>query len=286
MPDTLSGNSPNDCGAIKQRNAADPRNAVELKAIVTWLDEQLDLRAFPDESVNGLQVEGGQLVRTIGAAVDSGESVILQAAEKGVDLLLVHHGLLWGQNEPICGAFGRKVGVLIKNSMSLYAAHLPLDGHIQFGNNAIIAQMLELGSTRPALKYRGANIGIVGTNSAKLDREQIAARLASLGGYGPGTESNHGGVLVLPFGPAVPQNIAVLSGSGCSAIGEAAKEGFDTLVTGEPKQSAYHHSREAGINLICAGHYATETVGVAELARIVADRFKIGQIFLDCPTGI
>ena len=110
----------------------------------------------------------------------------------------------------------------------------------------------------------------------------MAERLKPLGGYGPGQHE----VLILPFGPDVPQQTAVLTGAGCSAIADAAAEGFDTLITGEPRQNAYHQCKELGINLICAGHYATETVGVRALSQIVAGRFKIGQIFLDHPTGI
>ncbi len=256
--------------------------AVPLSEITSYLDQRLNLAAFPDESLNGVQVEGSPVVSKVGAAVDAGESVIEDAANNKVDLLLVHHGLFWGKAEPIRGALGRKVSLLIRNGISLYAAHLPLDAHPDFGNNAILARVLELKDLRPAIKYRGAQIGLVGTNSANFNLSDMVNCLSALGGYGPGAP----GVLSLPFGPEIPQHVAVLTGSGCTAIAEAAAEGFDTLITGEPKQSAYHQCREAKINLICAGHYATETVGVRRLANILADHFKIGQIFLDCPTGI
>lgn len=259
-----------------------PPDGTPLSQISAWLDQLLNISAFSDSSLNGVQVEASTVVRTIGAAVDAGESVILDAVEKGVDLLIVHHGLFWDQLEAVRGPLGRKIGALIKGEVSLYAAHLPLDAHMEFGNGILIARQIGLGSVRSAMNYRGSNVGVVGENSLGLKRNEIAQRLKTLGGYGPAEQD----VLVLPFGPEVPRQIGVITGSGCSAIADAAKEGFDTLVTGEPRQSAYHECREAGINLICAGHYATETVGVRELARITAENFGIKQIFLDCPTGI
>ena len=257
-------------------------NEINLSDVVDFLDTTLNIGAFADDSQNGLQVETSLTVKKIGAAVDAGESVILDAVKNGVDFLIVHHGLLWSKQLQIRGPFGRKIGALFSHGVNLYAAHLPLDAHLQYGNNAILARMLDLTDLRPALQYRGSDIGIIGINTGGVTLNQAAERLKTLGGYGPREQ----GVLVLPFGPEVPQRVAVLTGSGCSAVEEAQSAGFDTLITGEPQQSVFHKCKELGVNLICAGHYSTETVGVRELARVVAERFKIGQIFLDCPTMI
>jgi len=57
------------------------------------------------------------------------------------------------------------------------------------------------------------------------------------------------------------------------------------LVTGEGKQQAYHEAREAGIHVVLAGHYATETFGVRALQEEF-EAWGLETTFVDCPTGI
>ena len=45
-------------------------------------------------------------------------------------------------------------------------------------------------------------------------------------------------------------------------------------------------ARELGINLLYAGHYATETFGVKRLAAELAQRFELDWEFVDHPTGL
>jgi dinuclear metal center YbgI/SA1388 family protein len=59
----------------------------------------------------------------------------------------------------------------------------------------------------------------------------------------------------------MPHKIAVCGGSADeSLITKAAHAGADTLVTGEMKHNLYYTALEAGINIVEAGHFATETV--------------------------
>ena len=90
---------------------------------------------------------------------------------------------------------------------------------------------------------------------------------------------------MLPFGPASVRRVAIVSGAGASLVEAAARAGCDTMLTGESSHSAVHPAREAGINLIFAGHYATETVGLEALQRHVRERFGIATKFLSAPTG-
>jgi putative NIF3 family GTP cyclohydrolase 1 type 2 len=68
-------------------------------------------------------------------------------------------------------------------------------------------------------------------------------------------------------------------------VEDADRMGCDTLVTGETSHSAYHVAREVGINVIYAGHYATETIGLEALSRHLAKTFDIGTRFIKAPTG-
>ena len=81
--------------------------------------------------------------------------------------------------------------------------------------------------------------------------------------------------------------VAVVSG-GCAetVLLQAAEAGADLVLTGEFKHQLYHLARELGMNVIAAGHYATETVGVKAVMEKVASEFGIETEFADCPTGL
>ena len=98
---------------------------MELKELVDYLDRYLETSAFSDASANGLQVEGSGPVKRVGLAVDACLASILLAAEKGCDLLIVHHGLLWGEEIRLSGPTYRRVRALIQADIALYALTSP-----------------------------------------------------------------------------------------------------------------------------------------------------------------
>lgn len=246
--------------------------------IIRYLDDRYDIGSFRDYSNNGLQVEGREECNVIGAAVDAGSAVIERAIERKVDLLLVHHGVFWGKAVPVVGAFRNKLKLLFDSGMSLYAIHLPLDAHPEDGNNVLLANALGLRSVQLAFPHEGRDIGLIADNPGGKSIEELNDTCRQFAGSGP--------VLTLPFGPKIPQRIAVVTGAGADAIFRASEYSFDTLVTGEPKQAAYHYAQEHGLNLIAAGHYATETFGVRRVVERVQEAFGVTTVFVDHPTGI
>lgn len=250
-----------------------------LTQITDFLDRELSIADFPDSSLNGLQFEGTQDVKVIGAAVDAGHSVFTAAAQAKVDFLIVHHGLFWETPFCITGEMKEKFSTLFRSNINLYAAHLPLDAHPQYGNNFSLARMLFLESLKPCFAYRSKNIGCMGNNDKKQTLQDMTKTLKQLPGANPQ-------MLMLNFGPAVPEVVGILSGSGADVLATCKKQGIDTLITGEPRQFAYHVAKEQKLNAIFAGHYATETLGVQELAKAVAKNFDLKWLFLDEPTGI
>ncbi len=250
-----------------------------LKEIVEYLNRELKIHEFPDASLNGLQVEGSGEVSKVALSVDSGLSVIQKSASAGADLLIVHHGLFWEKSQALIGPLGESVRSLFAHELSLYAVHLPLDAHAEWGNNFVLGKYLGLESLRPAIPYKSVNIGCVGENPANVSVSEMRARLLKLPGVNPN-------FLTLEFGPATPKRVCVVTGSGADALMHAASDGFDTLITGEPRQFAYHYARENSLNVIFAGHYATETVGVRELGLALAMQFGVSTEFINEPTGI
>ena len=53
-----------------------------------------------------------------------------------------------------------------------------------------------------------------------------------------------------------------------------------------PRRRVLGQADEAGLVIIYAGHYATETLGVQALARTLAERWELPWSFLPAPTGL
>lgn len=257
-------------------------SAVALTAIVEYLDQYLRLREVPDEpnAVNGLQVENrsGRVGRIV-AAVDASMTTIsgVGSSEDRPALLLVHHGLFWDGNLPLAGRRYRRVRGLFEQDCALYAAHIPLDVHPEVGNNAVLASGLGLGAPAPFDSYRGIPIGVQGLLDPPVDRDALLARVEQLLGAR---------ARLIPGGPARCSRLGIISGGAGGRVGAAREAGLDTFLTGEGAHHTYFDAMELGINVIHAGHYATETVGVKALASHLSDRFGLPWAFHDHPTGM
>jgi len=250
----------------------------ELSTIIRYLDDLLTPQAFTDSAYNGLQVEGSATVSKVAVAVDCGASIIEQALAAQADLLIVHHGLLWGHEQPLVGGFGAKIRRLLGAGCSVYGSHLPLDAHAEVGNNVLLAQHFGLTVDGTFALVDGKPIGVRGYTPTPQSLEDYVNKARTLVGFGP-----H---LSLPFGSSQISRVGIVSGSGSSAIAEAAALGLDLLISGEPKQAAYHGCKELHLNALFAGHYATETVGVRALGDLLHSKFGVPTVFIDEPTGI
>jgi dinuclear metal center YbgI/SA1388 family protein len=250
---------------------------IPLKKLAAFLDQELRLGEFPkDESANGLQVEGRALIRRIGLAVDACEYVFTKAAEKKIDFLIVHHGLIWGGIKAIQGVMKKRIKALLDADISLYACHLPLDWHPEHGNNARLLKALSIKVRGEFGEYHGKRIGYWGMLPKELSLKSFTGRV-------DGTLNTR--AMSIGFGKKV-QNIGVVSGGGWSAIYDAEKLGIDTLLVGEPSHSAYTLAEEMKVNLVFAGHYATETLGVRAVGAMLKKKLGISAEFIDHPTGL
>ncbi|HKR56028.1 MAG TPA: Nif3-like dinuclear metal center hexameric protein, partial [Gemmatimonadales bacterium] len=82
------------------------------------------------------------------------------------------------------------------------------------------------------------------------------------------------------------KRVGIVTGAGGSLIGQAAAQGLDTFLTGEGVHHSFFDAEELKVNVIYAGHYATETVGVRALADHLSSKFGVSAVFLDHPTGM
>ena len=190
------------------------------------------------------------------------------AIAAGVDFLIVHHGLYWDMPRPLSGAAYTRVATLIRGNCALYSNHLPLDGHPEIGNNALLAKQLGLRRRQPFLVRDGEAIGCVA--DSRLSRTALRQRLESL----------YPRVVAIECGPARPRRIAFCSGAGNSAVPELGPAGADTLVTGELREEWFNRAQEEALNLYCCGHYATEVHAVQALAAELAKKFRLPWEFI------
>ena len=246
------------------------------------LDDLLDTAAYADldASANGLQVgrRDGEVER-VALAVDAATATVGAAREAGADLLLTHHGLVWDSLERVTGRDYDRVAGLVEGDLGLYVSHLPLDGHQELGNAAGVGDVLGLAEREPfgtmGPEYIGQRGRLAEPATVGALQERLEAALDTAGGD----------VRVLDFGPEAVEDVAIVTGSGVDWLDEAVESGADVLVTGEGKQFAYHEAREAGVHVVLAGHYATETFGV----RALADRLEewgLETTYVDHPTGL
>lgn len=245
----------------------------ELKDIVRFLNDKLDVSKIEDDSQNGLQVEGVQDVKKIVLGVDASMELFEKARSTGANLIIVHHGIFWaGKDCRAVGIMAKRLKYLLEHGISLYASHLPLDMHNDVGNNAQMASLLGLKKTRPFA------IGVIGELEKEISIDSCISKIESAVGKTLRKDL---------FGKKGVKRIAVVSGGGASYAEDAAKEGVDLFLTGETKHSAANDAKELKMNVVYAGHYETEKFGVIALGKLLENRFKgLKAEFISCPTGL
>lgn len=244
------------------------------KELDAYLTDYLNVKAFDDDSLNGLQVEGRDEVRRLAVAVSACAEVFRKAEATGADAVLVHHGLFWKGHwpSPVTGVLANRLRLLLEPGCSLFAYHLPLDAHPEVGNNAVAARALGLRALEPFCEYHGTPIGYAGHFPEPLAPADFVDRLESY--YG------HPAHLVAA-GPRVISSVGVVSGGAAREAQAAVDRGLDAYVTGEAGEPVTYLCREAGLTFAALGHYATERVGVQALAQHLGTQFGLETLFID-----
>lgn len=253
---------------------------MKLDELDAWCRSFLEISAFEkiDDSLNGVQVDrGAEPIQRVAFAVDACAETIRRAAEENAQVLFVHHGLFWGGPARIQGVLAQRIRFLFKRNIALYACHLPLDAHPEYGNNAVLARMLMLSDVEPFGLYHGMKLGFKGRLDPPIRLEEAVRRVLPDGNRPIG---------LLPFGPDEIRSAAVVSGGAPMEALQAAEEGLDLYVTGEASHSIYHSAQEEGIHVLSAGHYATEVWGVKAVAEKLARETGVETVFIDVPTGL
>lgn len=229
-----------------------------------------------DYGYNGIQVENTGAITKVAFCVDASLESIKATIEVGANLLVVHHGFFWGRELPINGSHYERIKLMIENNVGLIAYHLPLDGHPEYGNNAQILSTLGAVNVERYGSYKGFDIGCIGELPEAKSVAEIATALAV-----PAESCK-----ILNFRGDAVRRVGVVSGGGGSHFSQFVERGVDLFITGDSEHVMYHQAKEAGVDVLFAGHYYTETFGVKALQRFVDESFGLESCFLDIPTGL
>jgi len=238
--------------------------------IEAYLHTLLEVDRFEDYGPNGLQVEGRAELRRIVSGVTASLALIDAAIADGADVIIVHHGLFWrGQDGRLVGWLGERVRRLMAQGVNLFAFHLPLDAHPEFGNNAQLGLRLGL---RADARFGKQDLGFAAPAADNTELPALAARLqAALDGRAP---------LVLPGDGRALKRIGWCTGGAQGYFEAAIAAGVDAFVTGEVSEPQAHLARETGVAFLACGHHASECFGAPALAAHVAERFGLEHRFI------
>lgn len=251
-----------------------------VKDMYDLLDRKAPFRTQMDFDNAGFLVgRGDRDVTRVLVALDITPAVIEEAADKGCQLILAHHPVIWGKLGQVTdeSTTGRNVLSLIEKGIASICAHTNLDA-AEGGVNTQLAHRVGLTDTVPLEEMgedaegRPYGIGRVGRlPDGPLPLAAFAQRVKE--------NLNLGGLRGLDAGRPV-EKVAVGGGACGSMLPLVQAMGCDTFLTSDLKHDLYLEARALGINLLDAGHYSTEAVVCPVLVEWVQTAFPTVEVFL------
>lgn len=201
-------------------------------------------------------------------ALDITPDVIQEAIERQVQLIISHHPLIWGSLKSVTDvAGGEKLLRLAENGFAVISMHTNLD-IAQGGVNDVLIRLLDAEPTEALDSSGCGRVGRLAEPVPLMDFLHLCkGRL------------NTKGLRYYDAGRPV-EKLAVLGGSGGSALEDAFYKGCDTFVTADIKYSQFLKAKELGINLIDGDHFCTENPVIPELAKKLRTAFKNVEFYV------
>lgn len=245
---------------------------VEREDLSQYLAQALDITRFRDYCPNGLQVEGRPRIGRLVTGVTASRALIEAAIEAKADAILVHHGYFWrGEDPRVVATKHARLKLLLGNDINLFAYHLPLDSHAQWGNNVQLANQLGL---VPDGRFGENDIGWLGT--AQESSVRTVAELAAVVEARLGRKP-----MVIGDPQQTVGRIAWCTGAAQNMLGDAIAAGASVYLSGEVSEPTVHLVRESGVAYLACGHHATERYGVQAVGAHLSERFGIAHQFID-----
>lgn len=251
-------------------------NIFELEKI---LNDKLEAYKIKDYAPNGLQIEGKHEIKKIITGVTASQRLIDCAIEKGADLILVHHGYFWrNEDMRIINMKYRRIASLIKNDINLMGYHLPVDMAPSIGNNARLGQLLEIEDVQGLDPFEVNPLILKGRLKTPISGGEFAKVIEKALDREP--------LHIAPESDKLISTIAWCSGGAQDYIDKAAEFGVDAYLSGEISERTTHSARELDIHYYAAGHHATERYGIEALGEWLAAEYHLDVEFIDCDNPV
>ncbi len=245
---------------------------IERKKLLAAFDTLLQPERFKDYGPNGLQVEGRNEIKKIVSGVTASLALIEAAVAAQADAIFVHHGLFWrGHDGRITGWLRQRLALLLRHNINLFAYHLPLDAHAEFGNNAQFGAVLGFVAQD---RFGEQQLGWLGaaTPQVMANPQSLASHIENVLGRP---------VTLVAAKPGAMQRVAWCTGGAQSYFEEAIAAGADVFITGEISEPQAHYARECGVSFIACGHHASERYGAQAVAAHIAAELGLEHVAID-----
>ncbi len=191
--------------------------------------------------------DGSAEIYRVLIALDVTEEIVDYAIERGFDLIVSHHPLIF---KPISSLdeenhISRKLIKLVCSGISVFSFHTRAD-KLAGGVNDRLADILGI---REALPFGEGELGRIGNIDEPMELQDFAYRVKQLCGSD---------IIRYSDGFSDVYRVALVGGDGKGYVKSAIEAGADTYISGRIGYNVMEEAAEMGINLIEAGHYFTE----------------------------
>ena len=259
--------------------------SISIQDLTQFCDDYLSAGSFKDYAPNGLQVDGGRPVQRIVTGVTACEALIDAAIAAHADTIMVHHGYFWkGESATITGMKGRRIRKLMQHGISMIGYHLPLDAHPVVGNNAKLAEVLNMTITGALYPNESHPVGNIATCTPQT-ADSLIAQITKALGRTPLHISAHyhqaDSTTNKKTDEKLIERVGICTGGAQDMLEQAANMGCDAFISGEISERTTHIARELGIDYFACGHHATERGGIQALGEVIAQKFDLPVTFID-----
>lgn len=227
---------------------------MKIREIIDALEDFAPLALQDGFDNAGLQIGLPEDVDAAGVllSLDVTEQVIDEAINRGCNMVISHHPLLFHPLKSISGKnyVERCIIKAIRNGIVVYAAHTNLDNALN-GVNYKIAEKLNLHDLNwlEQKENMNAGSGVVGVLDSPMSKDQFVSFVKETFSVPCVRFNNWHGQTI--------RTVAVCGGAGAFLIPNAIKHGVDAFITGE---IGYHRffGYEDDLLLMEIGHYESE----------------------------
>lgn len=252
-------------------NALDIVESLRRNKAVTAADIASTIEKFAPLSLQesydnaGMQVGNPEMpVSALLLCLDFTEDIQQEAIERGCNMIVSHHPLLFRGLKEITGSndIQRIVIEAIRNGIALYSAHTNLDS-AKNGVSYEMARMLGIHDIQvlcPNTENPDTGLGVIG-NIPPTPKIEFLRKVKETFNVKAVRYSDRTSKLVV-------KRVALCGGSGAELIGDALKMQADAIVTGDVK---YHEMVNFGQNMLVAdiGHFESELCAREIFFRII-----------------